>query len=120
MDSLTLDNMRLIKTEEGNIGVLFAYDIESNKGLCCMLTTESRLHVGPSLLTKLTVLSLSEMNKIITDEYDPDKRIRNTIGLLLQSEFMKLWQPSWRKFDFENDIMAIDPFSKQLELSVKI
>ncbi|MAP67600.1 MAG: hypothetical protein CMF80_07880 [Candidatus Marinimicrobia bacterium] len=120
MDSLTLDNIRLVKTEEGNIGVLFAYDIESDKGMCCILKTESSLHIGPSLLTKLTILSLSEMSNIITDEYDSDKRIRNTIGLLLESNFMTFWKTPWKKFDFKGGVMKVNQVNKQLELAIKL
>ena len=91
---LTSDNLRLARTQKGNIIMVIAFDPVENKAVVGKFDNRlSKLIIGEVSIETLYILSLKEMESLKNDQNDPNRDIRDGLDYLIETgiPFKKEW-----------------------------
>ena len=96
---ISLDNLRLAKTEKGNIIIVIAYDYKEQK--CVVGKFDMKLlkfTLGKLPVESLYIYSLSQMKSLTTEKSDSNGDIRGGLGYLMNTGIP--FHKDWGLFDW--------------------
>ncbi len=110
--TISLNNLRLAKTNRGNIIIVFAYDFKEKKAVVGKFDMKSlTFNLGKLSINSLYIYSLAQMESLTTEENDSNGNIRSGLGYLMNTGIP--FQKDWVLFDWSKVYYSNNSFDRE-------